>query len=122
MIRYIHCIRKKQDISLEEFRTYWNSSEYNELLKRVIQHYQPVKHSKSLTLKVELGETLINQNDLEEPFDATIELFWESANQLTALYEKEEAQTLARQLRNFENDFADIARSTAFFTMEQDDA
>ena len=119
MIRYIYCIRKKQDISPEEFRTYWNSTEYKELLKRVASYYQAVRYSQNLALKVEMGEMLISKNGLSEPYDATIELFWENANNLTALYDNEEAQVLAKQLQGFQSEFIDASHSTVFFTMEQ---
>lgn len=121
MIRYINCIRKKADISAEEFREYWNSTEYRELLDKVADHYQADRYSRNLALRVEMGERLINDRGLDEPYDGTIEFFWENANQLASLYDSDQAQALATQINKFQGEFIDLSRSTAFFTESETD-
>ena len=121
MIRYIYCVRKRPDISLEDFRQQWNSPTYKALLKRLADYYQAARYSRNLSLKIEMGETLVNENGLSEPYDVTIELFWDSANKLPELYDSEEAQKLTHELREIQQQFIDTNNSTLFFTTEQDD-
>lgn len=116
MIRYINCIRKKADISAEEFREYWCGAEYKELLDKVADYYQALRYSRNLTLKVEMGDRLISERGLDEPYDGTIEFYWDNAHQLSHLYDSEQARTLAEQINKYQGEFIDLSRSTAFFT------
>jgi len=121
MIRYINCIRKNADISLEEFREYWCGPEYKELLDKVASYYQATRYSRNLTLKVGMADRLISDRGLGEPYDGTIEFYWENAQPLSALYDSPQAQTLAEQINKFQSVFIDLSRSTAFFTESETD-
>ena len=116
MIRYINCFRKKSDVSAEEFREYWNGAEYNELIERIAAFYQTVRYAKNLTLRVEMGQKLISNRGMGEPYDGIIEYYWDNAHQLSALYETPEARTLGEQVNKYQSGFIDLTRSTAFFT------
>ena len=116
MIRYINCFRKKAGVSAEEFREYWNGSEYNELIEKIAAFYQAERYAKNLTLQVEMGQKLINDRGMSEPYDGIIEYYWDSAHQLSSLYESPEAQALGGQIGKYQSEFIDLSRSTAFFT------
>jgi hypothetical protein len=45
-----------------------------------------------------------------------LELFWEDASQLMGLYDTPEGQALREKITDYENQFIDGSRSTAFFT------
>jgi hypothetical protein len=121
MIRYINCIRKKADISPEEFREYWCGAEYRELLDKIASYYQAARYSRNLTLRVEMGDKLISDRGLDEPYDGTIEFYWENANQLSKLYDSAEAKAMAEQINKYQSEFIDLSRSTAFFTENETD-
>ena len=116
MIRYIKCIRKKSDISDEEFRAFWNAPEYEDLNQQLVTLTKPVRYSRNLALKVEATQRLIADREFIDPFDAVIELWWEDASQLMVLYETPEAQQLRQTIVDYENQLIDKSRSTAFFT------
>ena len=116
MIRYIKCIRKKSDISDEEFRVFWNAPEYEDLNQQLVTLTKPVRYSRNLALKVEATQRLIADREFIDPFDAVIELWWEDASQLMVLYETPEAQQLRQTIVDYENQLIDKSRSTAFFT------
>ena len=116
MIRYIKCIRKKSDISDEEFRAFWNAPEYEDLSQQLVTLTKPVRYSRNLALKVEATQRLIADREFIDPFDAVIELWWEDASQLMVLYETPEAQQLRQAIVDYENQLIDKSRSTAFFT------
>jgi hypothetical protein len=116
MIRYINCFRKKSDISEEEFREYWCGKEYDELIEKVAAFYRAVRHAKNLTLKVEMGQKLLSDRSMSEPYEGIIEYYWDNAHQLSALYETPEARTLGEQVGKYQSEFIDLSRSTAFFT------
>jgi hypothetical protein len=116
MIRYINCFRKKSGVSAEEFREYWNGAEYNELIETIAAFYQAARYAKNLTLKVEMGQKLLSDRGMSEPYDGIIEYYWDNAHQLSALYETPQAQTLGEQIGKYQSEFIDPSRSTAFFT------
>ncbi|MEN8803808.1 MAG: EthD domain-containing protein [Thiogranum sp.] len=116
MIRYINCFRKKSGVSAEEFRECWNSTEYNELIERIAAFYQAVRYAKNLTLRVEMGQKLISDRGMSEPYDGIIEYYWDNAHQLSTLYETPEARILGEKIGKYQNEFIDLSRSTAFFT------
>jgi hypothetical protein len=116
MIRYINCFRKRSDVSPEEFREYWCGSEYNELIEKLAAFYKAARYAKNLALKVEMGERLISDRGMSAPYDGVIEFYWNSANELSALYESPEARALAEQVGKYQSNFIDLSRSTAFFT------
>ena len=116
MIRHIKCIRKKSDISDEKFRVFWNAPEYEDLNQKLVTLTKPLRYSRNLALKVEATQRLIADRGFIDPFDAVIELWWEDASQLMVLYDTPEAQQLRKKIVDYENQFIDISRSTAFFT------
>ena len=120
MIRYINCFRKKPDISSQEFRDYWCGPEYNALIEKLADFYMAARYTKNLALKVEMGQRLISDRGMDEPYDGVIEFYWENAQQLPSLYESPQAQDLAEQVRKYQGEFIDLSRSTAFFSDDDD--
>ena len=116
MIRYINCFRKKSDMSAEEFREYWCGAEYDELIEKLAAFYKATRYAKNLTLKVEMGQKLLSDRGMGEPYDGIIEYYWDNAHQLSSLYESPAAQTLSEQVGKYQGEFIDLSRSTAFFT------
>ena len=116
MVRFIHCIKKREDISQAEFRDYWNSEGFDELIGRTVSVTGAVRNSKSLTLQVEANLILRNARGTAEPFDGIIEYFWDNAAALMDIYATEEVQAILQEMTEYQARFVDAARSTGFFT------
>ena len=116
MIRYINCFRKKAGMSDEDFRRYWCSKEFNELVSRVSSLSNAVRHAKNLALRVQATEQLIEDRGIGEPYDAVLEYWWRDAAQLMERYQSAEARALFDEMQNYQDQFIDMSRSTAFFT------
>ena len=116
MIRHIKCIRKKPDLSDQEFRAFWNAPEFEDLNQQVATLAKAVRYSRNLALKVEATHRIIDDRGFVDPFDAVIEFVWDDASHLMKLYDTPEAQELREKIADFENQFIDRSRSTAFFT------
>ena len=116
MIRYINCFRKHPDLSDADFRDYWQSAEFDELIKKVGDLTRARRHSKNLTLQVDIGESLLEERGLAHPYDGTVEYYWDNAAHLQDIHASQEAQALIEQVRRFQSQFIDLAGSTAFFT------
>ncbi len=116
MIRYLNCFRKKTDVTAEDFRDYWNDAAFDQLIGEVASLTSAARHTKNLVLRVEMGERLLRDRGMSEPFDGIIEYYWDSAGGLASLYEREEGQDLLRRIDGYQGQFIDLSRSTAFFT------
>ncbi len=119
MIRFINCIKKRDDISLEKFRDYWNSPEFEELLQRVIDITRAQHFTKNLTLDVEANVMIQEERGGGEPFDGIIEYWWEKGSELMDLYNTEQAKQVRQEMLDYQVQFIDLKASSAFFTESQ---
>src|SRR5512134_3039019 len=58
MIRFINCIRKRADISSEEFRQFWNDPKLDAIIRRVVEYTGASGYVKNLTLMVSANELM----------------------------------------------------------------
>ena len=116
MIRYINCVRKREDISQDEFRRYWNSLEFQQLFEQLFLIVKPKGFAKNLTLQVSANEQIREHRGSSEPFDATIEYWWDNAAELMENWDTPEAYDFYNQMLEFQKQFIDIENCHAFFT------
>lgn len=120
MIRYINCFRKLPELSDEDFRDYWQGAEFDDLIKQVCTLTSALRCTRNLTLKVHMGEELVADRGLLQPYDAILEYYWDSASHLPKIYASQEARELSERMNHFQADFIDLKHSTAFFTEHND--
>lgn len=116
MIRFINCVRRRKDISVEEFRRYWNSSEFEYLFERFFAIIQPREFAKNLTLQVSANEQIRQERGTGEPFDGTLEYWWHDASEFLEKYDSPESQEIRREMQEYQQQFIDIPSCRAFFT------
>ncbi len=115
MIRFIHCMKKRPELTIAEFREYWNSQEFTELMDRMTQMLGPVSVIRNLTFNIELNNSLMQERGAEEPFDGIIEFWLESAADLQNL-NNAEADALRAEMEAYQQQFVDFTESRRFFT------
>jgi hypothetical protein len=116
MIRFINCVRRRKDISVEEFRRYWNSPEFEYQFERLFIIVQPRKFAKNLTLQVSANEQIRQERGSGEPFDGTLEYWWHDARELLEKYDAPEAQEIRKEMFEYQKQFIDHSGCRAFFT------
>jgi hypothetical protein len=116
MIRFINCIKRRPDITVEQFRNYWNSDEFKNLIKQIVTLSGAKRYSKSATLVIEANTMLQKRRGSSEPFDGVLEYWWDKASHLDDLFNTAEAGLLTQKMLDFQKQFVDIANSSAFFT------
>ena len=116
MIRLITCVRKKKSMSYQDFRQYWESSAFSELMDKAVAVLKPNRHDRNLSLQVGANVKLMESRGSEEPYEGVIEWWWESAAQLGPLLDTPQAQGLILEMRAFQEQFVDFASSPSFFT------
>ncbi len=116
MIRFIHCMKRKDDISIEEFRRFWNSAEFNDLIDRMLSHSLTAGVRKNLTLDIDVNKMLQSERGAKNPFDSVLEVLWQSGGDLPALLANGEFQQLMREMEAVQRPFVDFHESRRFFT------
>jgi len=116
MIRFIHCMKRKEGISTEEFRRFWNSSEFNGLIDRMIQHALTAEVKKNLTLDIDLDKALQVERDAKPAFDGVLEILWPSGGDIAGLVVDDAFQKLIGDMESLQEGFLDFQESRRFFT------
>ena len=120
MIRFIHCMKRKDGVSTEEFRRFWNSAEYNGLLDEMLGHAMTVGVRKSLTLDIEFNKALQAERNAKQAFDGVIEILWQSGADLAGLLGNAEVERLTRAMEDIQSRYIDFNESRRFFTEYED--
>ena len=120
MIRFIHCMKRREGVSTEEFRRFWNSPEFNGLIDELLSHAFTSSVKKSLTLDIEINKALQVERGAKQPFDGVLEIVWQSGADLAGLFDNAEVDRLTRQLEDIQSRYIDFNESSRFFTEYED--
>ena len=116
MIRFIHCMKRKEDVSIEAFRAFWHGAEFNDLLDRMLGLSLTADVKKNLTLDIDANKVLQQERGARHPFDGVLEILWQSGRDVAELLDDEEFQQLTRQMEAAQREFVDFQESRRFFT------
>jgi|GEM_PF-700935 len=123
MIRFIHCMKRRPELTAAEFREYWNSPEFADLVNRSADVFGAKKVTRNLTYQIELTTILMTERGgNEEPYDAIMEMWWESPAELETLRNTGEAEQALKEMAAFQQKFVDFSRSQRFLTEWTSDA
>ena len=116
MIRFINCVKKRKDISTEDFRNFWQNDQFDNLVREMANSTNAIRYVKNLTLTVDANVRIMEDRGSGEPFDGVIEYWWSNARDFMDLYETDEFKEVAGRMLAYQRDFIDIEKSSAFFT------
>ena len=115
MIRFVHLMKKRPELTTAEFREYWNSPEFNEFLERVKNILGPVSVIKNATLEIAQNTALMEERGADEPYDGILEVWIESAADLKSM-DSDEARAIMAESTAYQEKFIDFSESKRFFT------
>jgi hypothetical protein len=121
MIRFINCVRKRSDITSEQFRQYWNDPKFDAIISRVVEYTGATGHAKNLTLMVSANELIQERRGgSARPFDGVLEYWWEDASQLHNVLHTSQCDLLMKSMLDYQKEFVDLENSCVFFTEAQE--
>ena len=118
MVKLVQCVRRRQDVSLEEFREKWR--QYGELIKAGAVATGGVRCTLSTTLAVKQNLMFAVKRGTQEPFDGVAEIWFESAPALIAAMERPESRAGLAKFQAYQESFVDLERSSFFFAVEDE--
>lgn len=117
MIKFIYCVKRRADLSPEEFSAYWLNN-HGPLVKRHANTIRAKKYVQSHWLDTPLNRVTAEARGMTQTFDGITEIWWDSAEDAIAAGSSAEGQEANAILAKDEANFCDLAGSSVFFTQE----
>jgi len=117
VVRFIQCVRRKPDVSIQDFRLHWKAyqAKATELAKAV----NAVGLTFSTTLAVDENLQVMLVRGTAEPYDGVAEFRINNAPRMIERLENEPAKSHWQKLRSMQTEFMDLERSSFFFASEE---
>ena len=74
MVKLVYCLRKKEEVSQEEFHRYWRE-EHGPLVTSFTKDIDAVKYVQSHTIDTPINQGLIESRGLAAPYDGITEVW-----------------------------------------------
>jgi hypothetical protein len=115
MIRMIYCVMRREGVSLQDFRNYFDA-EHKEMVCELARELNATDFNQSLTLMVERNFTMMVRRGTEMPYDGVIEIWWNNASEFDKITVAEGIQSKVDSVFNKASQYVDLTKSRIFFT------
>jgi uncharacterized protein (TIGR02118 family) len=119
MLKLVFCLRRRPELSREEFDRYWREH-HAPLVRRVAPALGVRRYVQVRTLDSPVTDALRAPRGAPEPFDGVAELWWDDDAALTGATAREEGRAAARELIEDERRFIDLERSPIWLAHEDE--
>lgn len=122
MIKFVYCIRKRADLTDEEFHNFWRDT-HSPFIRSIAKTLRATKYIQSHTLNTSVNAEIVKSRGLDSPsYDGITEIWWESMEDFLAAVSTPEGQEAAKQYITDptvgEVNFVELSQSRAFLTEE----
>ncbi len=117
MVKLVFAIRRRADMSSEEFHRYWRE-EHGPLAGRLLGSLGARRYVQTHAIQPDLSAALAAARGTAEPYDGVAEIWWESVDQLMAVSASPEGRRANETLLEDEARFIDFERSSFFIAEE----
>lgn len=120
MIKMIFCVKRRAELSEDDFYTYW-LNKHGPLVRSKSEALDIRRYVQSHTQKAELGAVVSTARGMKQQgFDGVAELWWDSFEAFDRILASEAGQKASAELAEDEAKFIDMEASTIFFTEEHE--
>jgi uncharacterized protein (TIGR02118 family) len=117
MIKFVYCVRRRPEMSVEQFRKYWLEN-HGPLVRSYAKALRAKRYVQSHTLDSPLNLAAQQPRGTATPYDGITEVWWDKAEDLIAALSSPEGQKANQILSEDEGRFCDLPRCSVFFTEE----
>lgn len=118
MIKLSFCLRRKPDLTREEFQRYWLET-HGPLVRKHAPALRIRRYVQLHSADDELNAALRASRGGPEPYDGVAELWWDEREDLTAALQSPEGQAAGRELLEDERRFIDLPSSPLWIGVER---
>lgn len=120
MIKMVFCLRKRPDMSTDDFYDYWLNS-HGALVSAFAKTLNVRRYVQSPTKAPEVSEALCAARGMKQPYyEGIAEFWWDSLEAMQTAFESEQGQKISKVLAEDELKFIDMESSAMFFTEEHE--
>ncbi|MBL6765071.1 MAG: EthD domain-containing protein [Verrucomicrobiae bacterium] len=119
MIKLIMCLRRRSDLTREQFLDYWKN-QHGPFFQKNSTTMRAKKYVQSHTLETPLNAGFRESRGMQPEYDGVAEVWFESEQDLMEALGSPEGQQLAIALLEDENNFIDHSTSSAFIVREHE--
>lgn len=116
MIKFIQCIRKKPELSIQEFRQFWTT--YQARATELAEAMNAKGLTFCTTLNVEENLQVILSRGTSEPYDGVAQFLIANAPRTIEALSREPGKSLMADLQKLQTEFIDLENSAFFFAAE----
>lgn len=117
MVKLVYCLRRRADVSPEEFCRYWLNT-HAPKVKNVAEALRARRYVQSHTCEAELNQAFVASRGLAPAYDGITEIWWNSVEDVkAAMAATAGAEAMAMLLKD-ESQFIEFSQSCAFMTTE----
>lgn len=117
MIKFIQCVRKKPEISIQDFRRSWKT--YQAKATELAKAMNAAGLTFCTTLNVEENLQVMLTRGTSEPFDGVAEFRISNAPRTIEALNREPGKSLMEDLQRSQTEFIDLENSCFFFAAEE---
>ena len=117
MVKTIICIRRKPQVSREEFLDFWRNR-HGELIKKLKDDLKIVRYVQSHSIDSDVSQGIRSLRGAPEMYDGIAESWFKSMDDLRSLGSDERSRRALAALREDEEDFLDRANSPFWVSEE----
>jgi uncharacterized protein (TIGR02118 family) len=113
-VRLVFCLRRRPDLSQEEFLAYWRDH-HAPLVRARADAMRVRRYEQSHPLDLPATAVIAGVRHAPEPFDGIASLWFDSVEDMNAGAATQEGRRAARELLEDERRFIDLERSPIWF-------
>jgi len=117
MIKLVFCLRRRDDLSREEFQRYWRE-QHGPLVRSHAEALGIRRYVQVHSIDDEISLAIAGERNSPQPYDGVAELWFDDLEALGAAGTTEAGQSAAAALLADEQTFLDLARSPLFLAEE----
>ena len=117
MIKLVYCLRRRADISLEEFYRYWLDT-HGPKVRSMAEALRARRYVQSHTCAPELNQIFADSRGLAPAYDGITEVWWDSVEEVKAAMASSAGAAAMKTLMEDETHFIDFSQSCIFMTTE----
>lgn len=117
MIKFVYCVRRRPELSPEDFRKYWLEN-HGPLVRKYAAALRAKRYVQSHTLDTPLNDAAQVPRGTKPAYDGITEVWWDSAEDLIQALDTPAGQEANRILAEDEARFCDLPNCSVFFTEE----
>ena len=118
MVRLMFCFARRANVSVEEFRRYWNSTEHKNNISSLVSMFSPDRYADTLALHSTTVQDPYGANWSNKGYDAVLEMLWVDPSVFQARLLNRSVGRMSNMIRRQSEQWIDNDSSAIFLTEE----